>query len=180
MDKYLEIIKKRFKKGKKNENLIVLIILFVILLIAINYIFNNENNEPNITDAISDNISEVNVNTDNLEIKIEKILNSIDGIYDATVAISYVTTEKINPIYDVKEDVETNDGKNKTTIEKKVAYEEISGKKVAIVESKDVAKAEGAIVVFTGSNKQSLILEIKEAVAAITSIPMHKIQVFQN
>lgn len=181
MNKYLETIKKKILGNRKNENLMVLIIVFVILLIAINYIFNSKSNESSIKGVISDNISYNTTNTDNLETKLEKILNVIDGVDNATVVISYATTERINPIYDTKEDVEQNDnGSNKTITEKTVAYEEVNGEKVAIVESKDIAKAEGAIVVFTGNSDSSLILEIKEAVAAVTGISMHKIQIFQN
>lgn len=181
MNNYLQVIKKGFFANRKSENLIVLALLFVILLIAVNYIFNNDNNEETSKNVISDNVSNKSTDEGNLESKIEEILNAINGVDNAKVVISYASTEKINPIYDTKEDSEQgNEGTSKTTTEKTVAYEEVNGEKVAIVESKDIAKAEGAIVVFTGSSDSSLILDIKTAVSAVTGISVYKIQVFQN
>lgn len=177
MDNYLAVIKNKVKGNKKTENLVVLIILSVILLIATNYIFNDE---EVLRETVSDNIQVVNNTKNTLEENIEEILNAIENIEEAKVIISYSNTESINPVYDTRENVNSSSSGTTSTTEKNVAYEEVNGEKVAIVASRNVAKADGAVVVFNGNGDSSLDIKVKEAVSAITGIALHKIQVFQN
>lgn len=176
MDKYLAVIKNKVKGNKKTENLIGLIILSVILLIAINYIFNDE---KTLKEVSSSNVV-VEEKQITLEQNIEEILNAIENIDNAKVIISYSNTESINPIYDTKENINSSSAGTTSTTEKNVAYEEVNGERVAIVASKNVAKADGAVVVFDGNGDSNLDNKVKEAVSAVTGISLHKIQVFQN
>lgn len=177
MDNYLAVIKNKVKGNKKTENLVVLIILSVILLIATNYIFNDE---EVLKETVSDNIQIVNNSQGSLEENIEEILNAIENIDDAKVIISYSNTESINPVYDTRENINSSSSGTTSTTEKNVAYEEVNGEKVAIVASRNVAKADGAVVVFNGNGDSTLDIKVKEAVSAVTGIAIHKIQVFQN
>lgn len=176
MDNYLTVIKNKVKGNKKTENLVVLIILAVILLIATNYIFNEEKK----SNEVVSNKVEIKSSEDSLEESIEEILNAISNIDNAKVIISYSNTESINPVYDTRENINSSSSGTTSTTEKNVAYEEVNGERVAIVASKNVAKADGAVVVFDGNGDSSLDIKVKEAVSAVTGISLHKIQVFQN
>ena len=176
MDNYLTVIKNKVKGNKKTENLVVLIILAVILLIATNYIFNEEKK----SNEVVSNKVEIKSSEDSLEESIEEILNAISNIDNAKVIISYSNTESINPVYDTRENINSSSSGTTSTTEKNVAYEEVNGERVAIVASKNVAKADGAVIVFDGNGDSRLDNKVKEAVSAVTGISLHKIQVFQN
>lgn len=180
MDNYLDFLKTKVKANKKTENLVVLIVLSVILLLVINYIF-NENKKDTTKEVLSDNVQSTESENNTLEKNLEETLNAIVGVDNTKVVISYSSTETINPVYDTKENIDLEDsGSRKTTTEKTVAYEEANGDKVAIVASKNLAKPEGAVVVFDGNGDLENITIVKEAVSAVTGIAIHKIQVFQN
>lgn len=169
-------------KDKRTSNLVLIVILLAVLLIATSYIFEEDSEMETLMSASSSNVDfEM---TDNIETKLAYIISKIKGVETADVMISYSRAEKIIPVYDVKEDVdsikENNRESTKTTTEKTVAYESKDGSKVAIVESKETAEALGAIVVVTGNITNSVEGEIKQAVSYATNIPIHKIQIFVN
>lgn len=179
----IDTIKKIIPKDKKTTNLLLIMIMLVIILVAMNYIFNEENTVKEKTaEVVSDNIE--NINEEKIETKLSNILNEIEGVSNAKVMLSYSGTEKIIPVYDIKEDIdeEKSEGKSttKTVTEKKVAYEDKSGEKVAIVEKKETAVINGAIVVASFEDNNDLEKKVKEAVSAITNVPIHKIQVFSK
>lgn len=179
----IESIKNIFPKDKKTTNLILIMLLLVIILIAMNYIFNEENDtKSDVKAVVSDNTE--NINEEKVETRLANILNEINGVSNASVMLSYSGTEKIIPVYDVKEDTNTessdNSASTKTVTEKTVAYEEQSGAKVAIVEKKETASINGAIVVATFDSSKDIESKIKEAVAAVTNVPIYKIQVFSK
>ena len=178
---YLETLKNIAKnKEKRTENLIFLVIMLVILLIAINYIFfpkveDKENTSNN--DTTSDNImvSEEVAKTD-LEQKLESVLSQISGITEVSVVLTYFTDKVTTPIYNTKET--TKDGE--TTNEKSVAYNEDGSKKTAIIESVELPKVEGAIVVAKGADTVEKRSKISSAIAAVTNIAAYKVQVFEK
>ena len=172
----MEKLKEILNKDKKTSNLILIVILLVIVLISINYIFNNEDDTNVATaSALSENvIDEKNL----LETKLSNIISKINGVSAAHVMISYSSTEKVIPVYDTKESVDTTTENSKTsskkTIEKSVAYE---GNE-ALLESKQTAEATGAIIVVSGTITDETKLEIKEAVSMVTNVALHKVQIF--
>ncbi len=178
IDKLKEIL----NKDKKTSNLILIVVLLAIILIAMNYIFDDSNKVSIVSETSSNNVS-IEVAND-LESKLANIISKIKGVNSADVMISYSTTEKVIPVYDVKENIDSvkEDTKEstKSTTEKTVAYESKNGGKVAIVESKETAVASGAIVVVSGSITDETRSNIKQAVSYATSIPIHKIQIFVN
>ena len=173
---YLETIKNITKdKEKRTQNLVLLVILLVILLISINLIFDkNSNNESNITKkAESDeSVSSVSNNIDqtDLEKKLENILSQISGISDVSVVLTYSQDTKQNVVYNTKEEIK--DGS--------VAYNETSGSKTAIVESVELPKIEGAIVVAKGANSVEIRSKIASAISSVTNIAAYKVQVFEK
>ena len=177
----MEKLKEILNKDKKTSNLILIVILLVIVLIFANYIFSNEDEVENSTSVLSENVTD---NTTNMETRLASIISKIDGVETAHVMISYSSTEKIIPVYDTKENVDTTTEEDKTsskkTVEKTVAYEGEGSNKNALLESKETAEATGAIVVVSGSVTESIKLEIKEAVSMVANVPLHKVQIFVN
>lgn len=178
----MEKLKEMLNKDKKTSNLVLIGILLVIILISMNYIFNDDTiSNGKSTMALSENIDEV---TESVEKRLANIISKIQGVETASVMISYSSTEKIVPVYDTKEDVDTTTEEDRTstkkTVEKTVAYEGDGSSKSALLESKETAEATGAIVVVDGNISENVELQIKEAVSMVTNVPLHKIQIFVN
>ena len=102
-EKITALIKKDNKNNKRKiENLIFAFILLVITLISINIIFkgdkknNTDTNEIKISNVTSQN--EISINND-IEERLENILNKIKGVEEANVLITYSETEKLVPLY---------------------------------------------------------------------------------
>ena len=177
----MEKLKEILNKDKKTSNLVLILILLVIVLVSTNYIFNNDEvNEANIP-TLSENA--INM-TESIETRLASIISKINGVETANVMISYLSTEKIIPVYDTKENIDTTTEEDKTsskkTVEKTVAYQGEGSGKNALLESKQTAEATGAIVVVNGTISENTKLEIKEAVAMVTNIPLYKVQIFVN
>lgn len=177
----MEKIRELLNKDKKTSNLILIVALLVIVLIATNYIFNEPENIQESKNVLSENISTSSQDT---ESKLSNIISKIEGVESASVMISFSSTEKIIPVYDTKENIDTTTQEEKTsskkTIEKTVAYQGEGNSKVALLESKETAEATGAIIVVSGSITDKVRLEIKEAVSMVTNVPLHKVQIFVN
>ena len=177
----MEKLKEILNKDKKTSNLILILVLLVIVLICFNNIFNSEQSENTSAVALSENVVNVSETT---ETKLANIISKINGVESASVMISYSSTEKIIPVYDTKENIDTTTEDDRTsskkTVEKTVAYEGEGSDKNALLESKQTAEATGAIVVVKGTVYEKTKLEIKEAVAMVTNVPLHKVQIFVN
>lgn len=179
MKEFIDKIKHIYTSDKKTENLIIGLVLLIVLLFAANFILTSEQETLSVT---TNSVTVANVKT--TEERLEEILGKINGISEVSVMINYSTTDKVIPVYDVKENIdeEKSDGKTSTTsvIEKNVAYQEGTNGKEPIVESTELAVAEGAIVVAYGVNIGDNSSKVKEAVSCITGIPVYKISVFEK
>ncbi|MDO4283319.1 MAG: hypothetical protein Q4D02_06730 [Clostridia bacterium] len=177
---YLETLKNIAKdKKKRTENIVFLIILLVILLIAINYIFTDKSDNNSNIDTSSTNINKIEDNgqiSDSMEKKLEVILSQISGISDVSIVLTYSNNSKQNVVYNTKEEVTENE----KSVEKNVAYNEENGKKSAIVESVELPKVEGAIVVARGASSVDIRSKIANAIANVLDIPVYKVQVFEK
>ncbi len=178
-------IKELLNKDKRTSNLVLIAILLSVVLIATGYIFDTGEEQVVSSNVLSENGYNISFNDGyDLEKKLSNIISKIEGVESADVMISYSTTERIIPVYDVKEDINTVKENvkesTKTTTEKTVAYESKDGSKIAIVESKETAAAVGAIVVVSGNITEGVSEDIKEAISFATSVPIHKIQIFIN
>lgn len=177
----MEKLKELLNKDKKTSNLILIALLLVIVLIFMNYIFSSEDDLNKASETLSENLT---VSGEDVETKLANIISKIDGVESASVMVSFSSTEKIIPVYDTKENIDTTTEEDKTsskkTVEKTVAYEGEGSSKSALLESKETAEATGAIVVVNGTVTESVRLEIKEAVSMVTNAPLHKVQIFIN
>ena len=177
----MEKLKEILNKDKKTSNLILIVVLLVIVLISMNYIFSSDSSSDESKSVLSENVTSA---TDNIETKLANIISKIEGVETANVMVSFSSTEKIIPVYDTKENIDTTTEDDKTsskkTVEKTVAYEGEGSSKNALLESKETAEATGAIIVVTGNITDSIKLDIKEAISMVTAVPLHKVQLFVN
>ena len=188
MGNYLETIKNINKggKNKKIENIIFIIILLVALLVALNYVLNGDKTtktQNSNTQSSNNTSQDSNINSNSgksqkeqTEEKLANILSQISGISDASVMITYSQDSKQTPVYNTKEQ---QNGDNKST-EKSVAYNENNNDKTAIIESVEMPKIEGVIIVAKGAENVEIRSIIASAVSAITDVPVYKVQVFEK
>ena len=166
-----------FSKDKRISNLLLVLGLLIIIAISADSLF-----APKLKETSSSNV--VASEDIKIEEKLANIIKAIDGVREAEVLVTYSTSEKVLPVYDLKEDIDVekyNEKEtSKTTTEKNVAYETKNGEKVAIIESKETALAAGAVVVVSGKIDTNTRNYIKDAVSVATGVPLHKIQVFVN
>ncbi len=184
---YLETLKNITKsKEKKIENIVLLIILLSIILIASKYIFSSNDNSSKTSNSTttneninnSENGTTENTNSvqDDLEYKLSEILSQISGISEVSVVITYSSDTTQTPVYNTKEQEKSGE---KTT-EKSVAYNEDGSKKTAIIETVEMPKIEGAIIVAKGASTVEMRSKIATAVSTLTDVPVYKVQVFEK
>lgn len=184
MGNYLETLKNINKsKSKKVENLIFIIVLLVVLLVSINYIFNSNkdtstsnSNNTSSTENINSNTDDTQSQKSETEKKLADILSQISGISEASVMITYSQDSTQTPIYNTKEEQKGED----KTVEKNVAYNESGSSKTAIIESVQMPKVEGVIVVVKGANNVEMRSKIASAISAVTGVAVYKVQVFEK
>lgn len=185
MEKYINKVKHIIESDKKTQNLIIALVCIAVLIVTFSSASNNN-------DYLNVKEESINTSTSNatymqsldIETKLAKILEEISGLSEVSVMINYDTTDKIIPVYDIKENIEqeVSDNKSSTTsvTEKSVAYQDGQNGKTPIVESTELATAKGAIVVAKGASTADNVTKIKEAIACITGIPVYKISVFEK
>ncbi len=184
MSKYLENLKNIFeKKEKRVENLVFLIILLVVFLVAINYVFTDSsttNEENSNSTSTEDNIDSTKTEqqgiSDDTEKKLEEILSQISGIGNVSVMITYSKESTVSPVYNTKE---TNKN-GETTSEKTVVYNEEGSDKTVVIETVEMPKVEGVIVVAEGVSSTETKSKIANAISALTNIASYKVQVFDK
>lgn len=199
-----EKLKESFKpkEGENNkrkiENLVIFAIILIVTIVAINYIWNDDNqnnntitNDPNKKLAMEENItSDENLSNtpSSIEEKLENILSNIKGVGDVKVLITYSESSKLIPLYDedssstVTEETDSGGGTrvvNETSTSKEVIYEENDGVKTPMTQSVVNPKIEGAIITATGANNAEVKTNIVQAVEAVTGLATYKIQVFE-
>ena len=196
-DKVQALVSKQKEKGsKKNiENLIVLIVILIITIIAINTIWkeddkSNINIDNNATKTLADELGESKNETfeeNELERRIENILQKIDGVGKVSVLITYSQTSEIIAMYNenVKQSSteETDTGGGTRKIEeidnsKEIIYKDQNGEKIPMTQKVILPRIEGAIITAEGAKNATIKTNIIQAVEAATGLAAHKIQVF--
>lgn len=179
---------KNIFKNKKIENLIFLLILLIITLIIINKIL-GENEKK----ATRDYYNEIGVELakqdadaeNNLEKKLENILEKIEGVSNVSVLITYSESSSVVPIYNESENkskTEEKDGTGgiRTTETMDLKKDIITDNSSSIITEKTIMpKVEGAVVIAKGVNNANTKSNVISAVEAVTGAAIHKIQVFE-
>lgn len=192
------MFKEFFKKNgeendkKKNiENIIVFIIILIITVLIINVMWSSDDNKSknkseDTTKVLAQTTTE-NEEQDNLENRLENILESINGVGKAKVLIKYSESSSVVAVYNETKSESTtqeNDGSSnkdvkQTESKKEVAYTDENGKNTPITEKVIMPVIEGAIITAQGAGNANIKASIVSAVEAVTGLAVHKIQVFE-
>lgn len=188
---------------KKIENLVFFIIVLIITIVVINIIWNGDkkSSDEDIenTSLRSKQLAKQDTNANNtieassestneLEIKLEKILSKIQGVGEVNVFINYSESSEIIPMYNentkTSNTQETDTSGGTRTIEesdsqKEIIYEENDGEKTPITQKVVEPKIEGAIITAQGAGNADVKSSVIQAVEAVTGLATHKIQVFE-
>ena len=192
------MFKEFFKKNgeendkKKNiENIIVFIIILIITVLIINVMWssddNKSKNKSEDTTKVLAQTTTANEVQDNLENRLENILESINGVGKAKVLIKYSESSSVVAVYNETKSESTtqeNDGSSnkdvkQTESKKEVAYTDENGKNTPITEKVIMPVIEGAIITAQGAGNANIKASIVSAVEAVTGLAVHKIQVFE-
>ena len=185
------LIKSEKKDSKKNiENLVVLAILFIITIIAINYIWKDDNKKNNLNSnkmlAQTNIIEETDYtnNSNDLELKLKKVLSNISGVGEVEVLITYAQTSVINPIYN--EDLEESITEEEDTSGGKRTISSTNNKKEVVCSENNIVtqsvispQIQGAVIIAKGASDANVKSNIIQAVEAATGLSTYKIQVFE-
>lgn len=184
-------------KDKKKENLISLLIILVITLIIINRIWNDDEiktkeelkEDAYLATIKSEDISDVNLKIDenesgnvnriksnDLEERLKKILETLKGVSNVSVMLTYNESSSQVPIYNINESNSKNKDEETTSIEKEVVVDSESN---IVLEKVLNPKIEGAIITAKGVSDPTVKGNIISAVEAVTGVMTHKIQVFE-
>ena len=188
----IEKFKKIFNnKEKRIENLVSFLIILVITLIIINKILNSDKqksgndykNETGIELAKENNSEEIA--SDNLELKLENILEKISGVGKVSVLLTYSESSTLVPIYNINSSTSTieekdTSGGSRVTETENTQKDVITDSRSNVVTEKIIKpNIEGAIITAQGANDAVIKSNIISAVEAVTGIETHKIQVFE-
>ena len=187
----IEKIKSIFtNKEKRVENLISFLIILIITLIVINKILKSDDepkedykNEIGVELATIGNNS--NFLDDNLEKRLEEILEKIEGVGKVSVLITYSETSSIVPVYNINSSTSTTEETDTSGGTRKVQTENnqkdiITDSGSNIITEKILSpKIEGAVITAKGASDGKIKSNIIDAVTAVTGIPAHKVQVFE-
>ena len=193
---FKEIFKKNedgTDKKRQIENIVVFIIILIITVLIINNMWssNKQQSTENETDhskvlAQVDSIS--GTGQQDLEEKLEDILETINGVGKVKVFIKYSESSTIVAMYNEtnsESKTEENDGdgatKNVTESEskKEIVYSDENGESKPITEKVIMPVIEGAIITAQGASDANVKTSIVNAVEAVTGLAVHKIQVFE-
>ena len=178
-------------KKKQIENIVVFIIILIVTVLIINNMWSSEEKEK--SEEIHDStrvlaqISSSN-GKDDLENRLENILETISGVGRVNVLIKYSESSTVVAMYNETTSESTTkesdgDGGSKdvkeTENKKEIVYTDEDGTNKPITEKVVMPVIEGAIVTARGAGNANVKASIVSAVEAVTGLAVHKIQVFE-
>ena len=177
-------------KKKQMENIVVFIIIAIVTVLIINTMWSGEekegtesNEDPTKVLAHADSSQQ-----DNLEKKLEDILETINGVGKVNVLIKYSESSTVVAMYNETTSESTtkeNDGDGgskdvkETENKKEIVYTDENGYNKPITEKVVMPVIEGAIVSAEGAGNANVKTSIVSAIEAVTGLAVHKIQVFE-
>jgi len=177
-------------KKKQIENIVVFIIILIVTVLIINTMWssNEKENEDDVQQSSKVLAKTDSSQQDNLEGKLEDILETISGVGKVNVLIKYSESSTIVAMYNETTSESTTkesdgDGGSKdvkeTENKKEIVYTDEDGTNKPITEKVVMPVIEGAIVTAQGAGNANVKASIVSAVEAITGLAVHKIQVFE-
>jgi len=178
-------------KKKQIENIVVFIIILIVTVLIINNMWSSEEKEK--SEEINDStrvLAQISSSSekDDLENRLENILETINGVGRVNVLIKYSESSTVVAMYNETTSESTTkesdgDGGSKdvkeTENKKEIVYTEEDGTNKPITEKVVMPVIEGAIVTAKGAGNANVKASIVSAVEAVTGLAVHKIQVFE-
>ncbi|SHJ49077.1 stage III sporulation protein AG [Paramaledivibacter caminithermalis] len=179
------------------NNLLVVVIICIIILISLSTFFPKEYSEIMDNDNI-DEIDEASKDTkiletaysDNMESRLEAILNQIEGVGEVEVMITYETTAEVVPASNTTKSEQTtqetdNQGGKRVTKQENitenivtVSDKDYRNSPIVIKEIKPIIR--GVIVVAQGADNPEIRNNLLEAVTTIFQIKSHKVKIYNQ
>ena len=182
MQDFMQKIKE--KKLKRSDWLILVLAGILILIIALP----TDTKEKKQAEEAKENISKENntmeASKDEIERKLEDILEKIDGAGDVKVMITYqdsgtqVVEKDKNTSENSLEESDSTGGVRSTKeqqLQESTVYEEADAGNTPFVSKELLPKVEGILIVASGGDNQKVKQNISEAVLALFQVEAHRI-----
>lgn len=184
MQDFMQKIKE--KKLKRSDWLILVLAGILILIIALP----TDTEEKKQAEKSKENISKENntmeASKDEIERKLEDILEKIDGAGDVKVMITYqdsgtqVVEKDKNTSENSLEESDSTGGVRSTKeqqLQESTVYEEAGAGNTPFVSKELLPKVEGILIVASGGDNQKVKQNISEAVLALFQVEAHRIKI---
>lgn len=184
MQDFMQKIKE--KKLKRSDWLILVLAGILILIIALP----TDTKEKKQAEEAKENISKENntmeASKDEIERKLEDILEKIDGAGDVKVMITYqdsgtqVVEKDKNTSENSLEESDSTGGVRSTKeqqLQESTVYEEADAGNTPFVSKELLPKVEGILIVASGGDNQKVKQNISEAVLALFQVEVHRIKI---
>lgn len=185
--KMLDFMQKiKEKKLKRSDWLILVLAGILILIIALP----TDTKEKKQAEKSKENISKENntmeASKDEIERKLEDILEKIDGAGDVKVMITYqdsgtqVVEKDKNTSENSLEESDSTGGVRSTKeqqLQESTVYEEADAGNTPFVSKELLPKVEGILIVASGGDNQKVKQNISEAVLALFQVEAHRIKI---
>lgn len=184
MQDFMQKIKE--KKLKRSDWLILVLAGILILIIALP----TDTKEKKQAEKSKENISKENntmeASKDEIERKLEDILEKIDGAGDVKVMITYqdsgtqVVEKDKNTSENSLEESDSTGGVRSTKeqqLQESTVYEEADAGNTPFVSKELLPKVEGILIVASGGDNQKVKQNVSEAVLALFQVEAHRIKI---
>lgn len=184
MQDFMQKIKE--KKLKRSDWLILVLAGILILIIALP----TDTKEKKQAEEAKENISKENntmeASKDEIERKLEDILEKIDGAGDVKVMITYqdsgtqVVEKDKNTSENSLEESDSTGGVRSTKeqqLQESTVYEDADAGNTPFVSKELLPKVEGILIVASGGDDQKVKQNISEAVLALFQVEAHRIKI---
>ncbi|RHR90669.1 stage III sporulation protein AG [Roseburia sp. AF15-21] len=184
MQDFMQKIKE--KKLKRSDWLILVLAGILILIITLP----TDTKEKKQAEEAKENISKENntmeASKDEIERKLEDILEKIDGAGDVKVMITYqdsgtqVVEKDKNTSENSLEESDSTGGVRSTKeqqLQESTVYEEADAGNTPFVSKELLPKVEGILIVASGGDNQKVKQNISEAVLALFQVEAHRIKI---
>lgn len=184
MQDFMQKIKE--KKLKRSDWLILVLAGILILIIALPTDTKEKKQAEKSKENISKENNTIEASKDEIERKLEDILEKIDGAGDVKVMITYqdsgtqVVEKDKNTSENSLEESDSTGGVRSTKeqqLQESTVYEEADAGNTPFVSKELLPKVEGILIVASGGDNQKVKQNISEAVLALFQVEAHRIKI---
>lgn len=184
MQDFMQKIKE--KKLKRSDWLILVLAGILILIIALPTDTKGKKQAEEAKENISKENNTMEASKDEIEQKLEDILEKIDGAGEVKVMITYqdsgtqVVEKDKNTSANSVEESDSTGGVRSTKeqqLQESTVYEEVDAGNTPFVSKELLPKVEGILIVASGGDNQKVKQNISEAVLALFQVEAHRIKI---